>query len=267
MKLRLSKSSLFDLNGEVALITGGASGLGLAMAQAMADHGASIALLDANAVNLKAAHDLLSVQGHVVSAHCVDVSASDKLRSVIDEVVDHYGKLDIAVANAGISGGLGPLTEEGAIDKVSRDLWDRVLSVNLTAAFETMQFAAHHMKQRRKGRIIVTSSAGGLRAEPLVGYAYAASKAAVSQLVRQAAIELAPYNVLVNAIAPGVFVTNIADGALVHPKVQEQFRSVSLLRRLAHPNEIKGVALLLASEASSYITGTVIVVDGGFAPH
>ena len=120
------------------------------------------------------------------------------------------------------------------------------------------------MKAQRSGRIIVTSSIGGIRAEPMVGYAYAATKAAVSNLVRQAALELAPYNVLINAIAPGPFLTNIGGGRLHRePETAQSFAEMVPLGRLARPDELKGLALLLASPASSFITGAVIPIDGG----
>lgn len=127
----------------------------------------------------------------------------------------------------------------------------------------TMRAAARHMKTRRSGRIVVTSSIAGLRAEPMSGYAYVASKAAVNNLVRQAALELAPYNVLVNAIAPGPFATNINQGRLRLPEAAARLRDYVPLGRIAEAQEIKGLALLLASDASSYITGAIIPIDGG----
>jgi NAD(P)-dependent dehydrogenase (short-subunit alcohol dehydrogenase family) len=119
------------------------------------------------------------------------------------------------------------------------------------------------MKDARYGRIVVTASIAGLRAETLVGYAYSATKAAVINFVRHAAIELAPFSVTVNAIAPGPFVTNIAGGRMRDPAVRERFARTLPMQRVAEPDEIKGLALLLASPASSFITGTTIPIDGG----
>ena len=127
----------------------------------------------------------------------------------------------------------------------------------------TLRAAARHMKPRRQGRVIVTSSIAGIRAEPLSGYAYVASKAAVNNLVRQAAVELAPFNVLVNAIAPGPFATGLNGGRLRLPESAERMRTHIPLGRIADTSEIKGLALLLASPASSYMTGAIIPVDGG----
>ena len=136
--------------------------------------------------------------------------------------------------------------------------------LNLAATFMTIRFAATHMKRQRSGSIIATTSIAGMRSEPLVGYGYVAAKAAVANIVRHAAVELASYNVRVNAIAPGPFLTNIAGGRMHRePDVAKQFAAAVPLGRLAQPDEIKGLALLLASPAGSFITGTVIPIDGG----
>jgi len=127
----------------------------------------------------------------------------------------------------------------------------------------TLRAAVRHMKPRQSGRIVVTSSIAGLRSESLSGYAYVASKAAVNNLVRQAAVELAPHNVLVNAMAPGPFATELNGGRLRLPESAERMKTHIPMGRMADPQEIKGLALLLASPASSYITGAVIPIDGG----
>jgi NAD(P)-dependent dehydrogenase (short-subunit alcohol dehydrogenase family) len=138
-----------------------------------------------------------------------------------------------------------------------------VVAINLTGAFTTMQAAARHMIPRKSGRIIVVASIAGLMAEPNVGYAYAATKAAVVNLVRQAAVELAQHNVLVTGIAPGPFRTNISGGRINDPNVARHFEEMVPLGRIAEPDEIKGLALLLASPASRYMTGITIPIDGG----
>ncbi|MGN5477769.1 SDR family NAD(P)-dependent oxidoreductase [Cupriavidus basilensis] len=138
-----------------------------------------------------------------------------------------------------------------------------MLKVNLDGVPTTLRAASRQMKPRRRGRIIVTSSIAGLRSEAHSGYAYVASKAAVNNVVRQAAVELAPFNVLVNAIAPGPFATGINGGRLRLPESAERMRTYILLGRIAEPREIQGLALLLASPASSYMTGAIIPIDGG----
>jgi NAD(P)-dependent dehydrogenase (short-subunit alcohol dehydrogenase family) len=138
-----------------------------------------------------------------------------------------------------------------------------VVDVNLTATFVAIQSAARHMKKQRQGRIVAIASIAGMRGDPMTGYAYASSKGAVVNLVKQASWELAPYNVLVNGIAPGPFRTNIAGGRIREPEVEKAFADTVPLGRIAETDEIMGLALLLASKASSFMTGAVIPIDGG----
>ena len=254
---------LFDVRGLVTIVTGAASGLGLAMAEVMADNGANVTLLDIDANSLEAAVVTLRARGATVTPLLVDVSDLDRLSSAIDSVAATHGKLDVVFANAGRSAGPGFAFGSGWIDTVDLATWQKVLDVNLTSIFVTLQAAARNMKPRRSGRIIVTSSIAGLKSEPQVGYAYAGTKAAVINLVRHAAIELAPHNVLVNAIAPGPFRTNIAGGRLRDPAIAKVFADSVPLGRIAETSELQGLALYLASPASSYVTGTVIPIDGG----
>jgi NAD(P)-dependent dehydrogenase (short-subunit alcohol dehydrogenase family) len=255
---------LFDVTGHVAIVTGAASGLGLAMAEVMAENGARVTLADKDAPALDQAVARLARAGHDVAASVVDVGDLDALRRMIEDVATRYGRLDAAFANAGISAGPGFLTEEGRMGAVDLARWSEVLHINLTSVFQTMRVAAEPMKRAKSGRIVVTASIAGLRAEHMVGYAYAATKAAVINIVRQAARELASFNVTVNAIAPGPFLTNIAGGRLHRqPEIVREFERLVPMGRIARTAEIKGLALLLASPASSFITGTVIPIDGG----
>jgi NAD(P)-dependent dehydrogenase (short-subunit alcohol dehydrogenase family) len=258
-------SGLFDLAGQVGFVTGAASGLGLAYAEVLAAHGARVVMTDIDEAGLAREAARLAGTGAAIDTAVVDVGDAGALRAAIDGAAQRHGRLDIAFANAGISAGPGfALKPEGELANVAPEMWERVLRVNLTSVFQTIQLAAAHMKPRRYGRIVVTSSIGGTRAEPLVGYAYAATKAAIINLVRQAAMELAPFDVLVNAIAPGPFLTNIAGGRLHRePEARAKFAAMVPLGRLGMPEEIKGLALLLASPAGSFITGTVIPIDGG----
>src|SRR6185503_149080 len=215
------------VTGRVALVTGAASGLGLAYAEVLADNGAHVTLVDIDAVGLERAAMKFRQAGCEVHHAALDVADTRALREAIDAAARRYGRLDVVFANAGMSAGPGYLTETGQIGNVKLEEWRRVLDVNLTAVFATVQAAAAHMKAQKSGRIIVTASIAGLRAETPVGYAYAATKAAVINLVRQAAMELASYNVLVNAIAPGPFLTNIAGGRLHRdPEAVRMFQSM-----------------------------------------
>ena len=260
----MKAEQIFDVTGRVAIVTGAASGLGLAMAEVMAENGARVTLADKDEAGLERAVARLHQAGCAVEAAHVDVADLDQLRAMIDGVAARHGRLDVAFANAGISAGPGFGTAEGQMDAVLHAKWSEVLHINLSSVFETVRAASVPMKKQRSGRIIVTASVAGLKAERMVGYAYAATKAAVINIVRLAALELAPSNVMVNAIAPGPFLTNIAGGRLHRePEVVRQFERMVPLGRIAHTDELKGLALLLASPASSFITGTVIPIDGG----
>jgi len=256
-------TELFDLHGRVAVVTGAASGLGLAIADVLSANGAHVAMLDIDAAGVAEAARRLGADGRSIEAHSVDVGDTGALRGRIDAIAATQGRLDIAVANAGITAGRGYTDPSGRIEAVDEAAWDRVLKINLTGAFATMRAAAAQMRPRRSGRIIVIASIAGLQAEPLVGYAYAATKAALVNLVRQTAMDLAADNVLVTGIAPGPFRTNIAGGRIRDPAVERAFAELVPLGRIAEVDEIKGLALLLASPASSFMTGVVIPIDGG----
>ncbi|MBV8536752.1 MAG: SDR family oxidoreductase [Alphaproteobacteria bacterium] len=255
----MKATRLFDITGQVALVTGAASGLGLAMAEVMAENGATVVLADMDGPGLERVAQRLRSAGCKVETAVLDVADRDAVERCVIDAARRHGRLDAVFANAGMSAGL-----QARALATSWATWDRVLGVNLTGVFATLRAAAAVMTTQRAGRIIVTASIAGLRGEPMVGYAYAATKAAVANLVRQAAIELGPFNVLVNAIAPGPFRTNIAGGRMHTDKEAErEFAESCPLGRIAEPDEIKGLALLLASPAASYITGSVIPIDGG----
>jgi NAD(P)-dependent dehydrogenase (short-subunit alcohol dehydrogenase family) len=261
----VKQADLFNVEGHVAFVTGAASGLGLAFAEVMAENGATVVLADIDAAALERQTGRLRDAGCDVESAAVDVADAPALRAAIAGTAERHRRLDAVFANAGISAGPGfAVTEGGRLENVDPAGFQRVLDVNLTATVLTMKFAVPYMKDRRSGSIVATTSIAGIAAEPLVGYAYAATKAAVGNVVRQAAIELAPYNVRVNAIAPGPFFTNIGNGRMHRePGLVKAFSEMVPLGRVAQPNEIKGLALLLASPAGSFITGAVIPIDGG----
>ena len=254
---------LFKLEGNVVMVTGAASGLGLAIAEAMLEAGAHVLMTDANAEVLDGEVSRLRATYPAVESSPLDVTDAHAVDRVMDELAARMGGVDCVFANAGISAGRGFMVEVGQLEHVDLPAWDRVIRINLDGVLHTLRAAVRHMKPRRKGRVIVTSSIAGIRSEALSGYAYVTSKAAVNNLVRQAAVELAPFNVLINAIAPGPFATGINGGRLRLPESQERMRTYIPIGRVADPQEIKGLALLLASQASSYITGAIIPVDGG----
>ena len=260
----MKASELFTVEGLHAVITGGARGIGHAFATALADNGAAVTLIDRDASALDAAVAALRSHGADVHGTAVDLRDRDALRRAFQEIVAERGRLDIVFANAGITAGPGFLRPDGerdpqgAIENIPPDLWDDVVAVNLTGAFATMQEAARHMKRVRAGRIIVTASVAAHKTSPMVGTPYLATKAALAHVVRQAALELASYNVLVNAILPGPFLTDMTT-----PEIEEGFRRASPMKRAAALNEMQGLALFLASPASSFVTGAQYVIDGG----
>lgn len=259
----MDRDTLFNLAGQVAFVSGAANGLGLAMAEIVAQAGARVMMTDIDPQALEESVARLRRHGLDVHGDVVDVADIGRLAQAIDGVAERFGRLDIAFANAGLSAGSGPLTETGRMAQVDLARWDHLLRTNLTSVFVTIRTAAAHMKKQRAGRIIVTASVAGIRGERMCGYAYAATKAAINNLVRQSSIKLSPHNVTINAIAPGAFLTNMGQGRLHDPEVAAGFIRDIPMARLGQPDEIKGLALLLASPASSYITGTVIPIDGG----
>ncbi|MCV0395560.1 MAG: SDR family oxidoreductase [Rhizobiaceae bacterium] len=259
----MNHTQRFSMTGKTALVTGAASGLGLAIAEALAEAGATVALTDLDREGLERAAASFDERGWRAEALPLDVSDRAQVDAVVNNFATRHGRLDALVANAGVTAGPGYRTEAGQLSGVDDAQWDKVLAVNLTGVFASIRAAARHMKPARDGRIVAVASVAGLKSEVMCGYAYTATKAAVVNLVRQAAMELAPANVMVNGIAPGPFRTNIAGGRIRQPEVEAEFASMVPLGRIADTNEIKGVALLLASPASSFMTGVTIPVDGG----
>ena len=254
-------AELFDVQGARTVVTGAASGLGLAMAEAMTDGGARVTLADLDADRLAEVTAALSGRGGDVRSVRLDVSDADEVERLFEELVAEQGGVDVVFANAGISLEPGVLDPRGGLGAFDRETWDTVLDVNLNGVVLTMRAAAARMKEQGSGRIVVTASTAGFGTDPMVGYSYSATKAAVIVVVRQAALELARHGVHVNAIAPGPFRTRIGGDAAPIPP--EAWEDIVALGRMAEPDELKGVALLLASPASSFITGAVVPVDGG----
>ncbi|WP_421404493.1 SDR family NAD(P)-dependent oxidoreductase [Agrobacterium fabrum] len=265
----MSLQEMFDVAGKTAIVTGAASGLGRAYAEVLAENGANVCLFDVNRTALDDTLDALARAGGNVWGQIVDVTDRTKMEEAFARVFAERGSIDIVFANAGIDAGPGFLTPDGErnpdgeIDNLEDKHWDKVIATNLTSVFNTIKLSARYMKQTGGGRIIATSSCAALYNDGIVGTPYMPAKAGVAHLVRQAAMELGRYNILVNAIAPGPFVTNIAGGRLRNVADRAAFEKWSVLHRVAETSEIKGLALYLASPASSYVTGAQMVIDGG----
>ncbi|MBC7986565.1 MAG: SDR family oxidoreductase [Sphingomonadaceae bacterium] len=268
----------FDIAGRSALVTGAASGIGLAYAEAMAEAGARVTLTDIDGEGAEREAERLRGEGLEARAQRVDVAVHGDLIRAFDDHVAAWGGCDIAFANAGFDAGNGFWTPEGTrnpegqIDVYDVERWRRSIEVNLTGVFHTIREAARVMKLneartgRRGGSIVATSSNAAIVNEAIVGIPYMPAKAGVRHLVRHAALELAAYGIRVNAIAPGPFVTNIGGGWLKKdPAAREAWDALVPVGRVAETYQIKPLALLLASDAGSYMTGSHVMIDGGMA--
>jgi NAD(P)-dependent dehydrogenase (short-subunit alcohol dehydrogenase family) len=267
-------SSRFDVSGFGVVVTGGASGLGLAYGEVLASHGARVTLIDVDAGAAEAQAARLRDEGLDVRAAVADVTDHAALDRAVDEAAETCGRLDVAFANAGIDPGVGfvgawaggerPRVEDGALERYADERWDRVIDINLNGVFATARAAARHMRPRRFGRIVVTTSLAATRVEPAIGASYMAAKAGARHLMHTIALELAAYGITVNAIAPGFFVTNIGGGHAHNPELQAALAKDIPMHRVGQPDDIKALALFLASPASEYITGQEILIDGGW---
>ncbi|MBX6389597.1 MAG: SDR family oxidoreductase [Frankia sp.] len=259
-------TELFDMSGTTALVTGAASGLGRAFAEVLVGVGAHVVAADLDERRLeRAGKELAEAAEAGGSIECVtlDVRQADAVDAVFDDVVARTGRLDAVFANAGIALGKGPGEPAGYLENFDLGGWATLLDVNLNGVLHTIRAAARHMKPRGSGSIVLTASTAGLRVDPLVPYSYVAAKAAVVNLTHQAAIDLARWGVRVNAIAPGPFRTSIGGEGPMDRAAEEMWSSMTAMRRIGDPREIRGLALLLASRAGSYLTGGVYVIDGG----
>ena len=267
-------AELFNIQGQAAIVTGAGSGLGLAIAEALAESGVRVTLLDVDGGRVARETGRLTALGYSVRGEVVDICDHAALERAFDAAVAAHGRLDIVFANAGIDSGPGFVTgwsgserarnAAGALETYTDERWNRVIDVNLTGVFATLRNAARIMKPQRSGKIVVTTSVAGYQVEPAIGSAYMAAKAGAAHLMRCVALELAAFNITVNAIAPGFFVTNIGGGHAKNPEVQRAMARVLPMHRVGFPDDIKGLALFLASPASAYLTGQQITIDGGW---
>lgn len=270
----MNVSSRFDVTGHGVVVTGGASGLGLAYGEVLAAHGGRVTLIDVDEAALAAEVARLQGDGLDVRGVVADVTDHAALDRAVDGAAGTYGRLDVAFANAGIDSGVGfvagwagserPRVPDGALERYGDDRWNRVIDVNLNGVFATARAAARHMRPRGYGRIVVTTSLAATKVEPVIGSAYMAAKAGARHLVRCLALELAADGITANAIAPGFFVTNIGGGHAHDPELQAMVAKDVPMHRVGRPDDVKALALFLASPASEYVTGQEIVIDGGW---
>lgn len=251
---------LFELEGQVALVTGGSRGLGLQMAEALGEMGARLALVARQAAELEQARAHLGTLGVAAEVFPCDLTAPAEVDDLVDRVLRTFERIDILINNAGTSWG-------AAAESHPLDAWQRVLATNLTAVFMLTQEAAKRsMIPRRHGRIVNVASIAGLRGTPvdvLRAIAYNTSKGGIVNFTRSLAAEWGQYGITVNAIAPGFFTTRMSK-AVVHHARAAILRRVPLCR-LGEDDDLQGAVVLLASAAGKYISGQIICVDGGMS--
>ncbi len=248
---------LFRLDGRTALVTGGSRGLGEEIAHGLAEAGASVYLVARRDKWLTPALELLRATGARCAGSACDVTEPEQVKRAVHHAGETFGHVDILVNNAGAT--WGAPAEEMPLDK-----WESVIATNLTGAFLFSQACAHSMIARREGRIINVASIAGLRGSLPRGIhcaGYVAAKGGLIALTRELACKWAQYNIRVNAIAPGFFPTRMTEGVL--PGLMDDLEKNVPLGRPGREGELKGVAVFLASDASNYITGQTIAVDGG----
>lgn len=246
---------LFDLAGKAALVTGGSKGLGKAMARAFAEAGADVMISSRHQSELEAAAEEISDGLDVVVEWMVaDMTDRAQVKALAEEAVRRLGKVDILVNNAGSNA-------PEAIDEITDEAWDRIVELDLTSCMALTRALVPGMKERRWGRVIHISSVLGVGSKEKRNV-YSACKAGLIGMAKASAIDLGPYNVTVNCLCPGPFLTDLPMSLLSEPE-KEAFANRTALKRWGVPRELAGPALMLASEAGSYITGEALLVDGG----
>lgn len=246
----------FDLTGRIALVTGGNKGLGRAMAHGLAHAGADVVISARNEAELaESAQSIRTTTGQKCEYVIADMSQRDQVKRLASEATAKFGRIDILINNAGMNW-------PQSIDAVTDEAWDKVIEVNLTAVMALTRYLAPGMKERGWGRIVHISSILGQVSKEKRN-AYSATKTALHGLARASALDLGPFGVTVNCLAPGPFLTDMPM-SILSPEEKKAFADRTALGRWAQPDELVGPAVLLCSDAGSYVTGTVIYVDGGY---
>jgi len=250
--------SLFDLSGKSAIITGSSRGIGRAIAEAMADQGAKVTISSRKPGPCQEVADAINKKHGDGTAIAVpaNISSKDELQAMVDATNKAFGKVDVVVCNAAANPYYGPM--EGITD----EQFEKVLQNNIISNHWLIQMCMPQMRERKDGAIILVSSIGGLRGSPIIG-AYNISKAADFQLARNLATEYGKDNIRVNCIAPGLIRTDFARALWEDPKNLKSALSGTPMARIGEPAEIAGAAVYLASAAGAYMTGQMMVVDGG----
>ena len=249
-------STLFDLTGQVALVTGSSRGIGKAIAEEMAAAGAKVVVSSRKQDACDAVRDQIKAAGGDAISITCNIGNKLEVEHLVKATLEHYGRLDILVCNAAVNPYYGPLA------KLGDDAWDKIMVSNVKSSWWFSNLVAPHMLERGSGNIILVSSIGAFRSTSVLG-AYGISKAAEAQLARNLASELGPGGIRVNAIAPGLVKTDFAKALWSNPQLLKSVETRAPLRRIGQPVDIAGVAVFLASKAASFVTGQLIVADGG----
>jgi len=248
--------SMFDLNGKVAVITGSTKGIGKAIAEQLAAHGAKVVISSRKADACDAvAKSINNAGGEAVAVPC-NISHPEQIQMLLDESRKAFGQIDILVCNAAVNPHYG-----SALD-IPDSAFEKTMDVNIKSNMWLCQQVIPEMQERKDGAIIIVSSIGGLRGSTVLG-AYAISKAADMQIARNLAAEFGPDNIRVNCIAPGLVKTDFARALYENPEVAQARIDATPLRRLGDPDDVAGIAVYLASRAGNWTTGQTFVVDGG----
>jgi NAD(P)-dependent dehydrogenase (short-subunit alcohol dehydrogenase family) len=251
-------NSLFDLSGKIAIITGSSRGIGRAIAEGMAEQGATVVISSRKQDACEEVAAAINAQhgGGRAVAIAASISDKDALQHLVDETRRQFGRIDILVCNAASNPYFGPMAG------ITDDQFRKIMDNNVLANHWLTSMVAPEMLERGEGSIIIVSSVGGLTSSTVIG-AYNISKAADLQLVRNLAAEFGPRGVRVNAIAPGLVRTDFARALWENPDILKRVTAVAALRRIGEPRELAGAAVFLASDAASFVTGQTLVVDGG----
>jgi dehydrogenase/reductase SDR family member 4 len=249
-------NKLFDLSGQVALITGSSRGIGKAIAEEMSVSGAKVVISSRKKEACDQVRDEIRARGGEAISFVCNIGRKEEVEGLVKATLDHYGGIDILVCNAAVNPFYGSLT------KLDDEAWDKILISNVKSSWWFAKLVIPHMVERGSGNIILLSSIGAFRATAVLG-AYGISKAAEAQLARNLALELGPKGIRVNAIAPGLVKTDFAKALWSNPVILQNVEQRAPLRRIGQPVEIGGIAVFLASQAASFITGQLIVADGG----
>ncbi|MGD0508602.1 MAG: SDR family oxidoreductase [Terriglobales bacterium] len=252
----MNVKQLFDLTGRVAIVSGGSMGLGRQMAEGLAEMGATLVLCARKKERCEEAAEALRSRGVLTLALACDVKDQAAIQQVVDATLAKFGRIDILINNAGVSWG-------ASVEEMTLEQWDKVLSTNLTGTFLFCQAAGKAMVAQGSGKIINIASVAGLggASVELQAIGYHASKGGVIAFTKDLACKWAPHNIQVNAIAPGWFPTHMSDWVIEHRR--ESLLAKIPLGRFGGDHDLKGAAVFLASDASAYVTGHVLVVDGG----